>query len=178
MNQTLISTIVSDVISDLRYEDREDREQNYPRKTPFGFIWEREPDEYDYDNDLIWEGNWTLVPEKKIPIQIQDHCNDKKCSKAPKVLCNCPNAHMGDHYCYENKGGYDKWFEQYKKELIENQRAAIARTLNPNYHICTHDTHEICTGSPCCDCFWHEGDCHFVSDDGECGYAVRFDGDQ
>jgi hypothetical protein len=197
MNQTLISTVVSDLLRSTN--------PDHPYQAPKGFVWQKNPDEYDHDNDMIWEGSWNLVQEiqeiqkmipcglckltekidwccsnesKKIKIKIEPA---SQLTKIVKRSCewNCPNGHMEDHYCYESDGGYDKWLVNYKKERIESQREAIARTLNPAYHVCTHDSHDECTNSVCCDFFWHEGDCEFVSDvdEKEQGFAVRF-GDQ
>jgi len=183
MNQTLISNIVSDIASDIAL----DLKPSYLGEAPDGFIWQKDPDEYDAVNDLLWEGGWSLVSIKQ-----QQHClskfDDTKCTcEVKKIVAekprackwNCPNGHMEYHYCYESEGGYDKWLVQYKKEKIEKERQAIANTFNPDYHVCTHNSHESCTNSVCCDIFWHEGDCDFVSDvDGkEEGFAVRY-GDQ
>jgi hypothetical protein len=166
MNQTLISTVVSDLLK-----------SEYPYEATKGFVWKKDPDEYDQINDLIWEGDWNLVPETNVDTCCLGMCCC--CSKDVKVAnkhCEwkCPNGHMENHYCYMS----DKWFTKYEKEHIESQRETIVRTLNPDYHTCIHETHEICTKSVCCDFFWHEGECYFVSDvDGEKeGYAVRFGG--
>lgn len=173
MNQTFISTVVSDLLND-----------GYPKdfdKAPKGFIWKKSPDQYDPVYDMIWEGSWDLVPEQKEPEPVFEKKIEKKIEKRKFDHCewNCPNGHMGDHYCYKDKGGYDMWLHGYKAECIKRQRKAISNTLNPEYHICTHGTHEVCSNSVCCDFFWHDGGCSFVSDvDGEKGgYAVRF-GDQ
>jgi hypothetical protein len=183
MNQTLISNIVSDIALS-------DPKPSFLDEAPEGFTWQKDPDEYDAVNDLLWEGGWSLQPLRQ-----DHHCFGKfdgtKCTcgvkkipeklEKPRVPCEwkCPNGHMEDHYCYKSEGGYDKWLVQYKKEKIERERKAISNIFNPDYHVCTHKCHESCTNSICCDVFWHDGECDFVSDvDGkEEGFAVRY-GDQ
>lgn len=147
MNQTLISNIVSDI------------GHNAHHLAPDGFIWQKELDEYDAANDIIWEGNWNLVPIRDVRDavpSIKKSCKEEKLEK------------------------FEKKFDTIEKfDIIEKQRKAISRTLNPSYHICTHVSHESCTKSICCDWFWHDGNCGFVSDiDGKKeGFAVRY-GDQ
>jgi hypothetical protein len=164
-----MESLITNVASDLGNDDYE-------------FGWEKKPDEYDQTNDVVWEGNWEIV-QKKGKWDADTDLKSLKKTSVEILKCNlkckwnCPNGHMGDHFCYENEGGYDKWLKKYKEELIKSEREAIERTLNPDYHVCTHTTHSVCTESLCCDFFWHEGDCDFVSNDGECGFAVRY-GDQ
>jgi len=146
-----------------------------PYLAPFGKVWQKTPDEYDAKNDMVWESGWELVCKseqnffetKKTQTQTQIHIIKTE-TETTGCKWGCPNGHMGSgHYCYEREGGHNR-------KQLEEQRKAVALTFNPDYHVCNHETHQVCSGSRCCDLFWHDGQCHFVSDDGKCGYAVRY----
>jgi hypothetical protein len=179
MSQTVILAVAAELNESHIYPP--------PYEAPSGKVWQKTPDVYDQENDIVWEGNWELTEQLIEPVA----CDPKSChpTKTTKTILactcvvdqckwGCPNGHMGsDHYCYENDGGYESWLNKFSADKIKNQRKTVNWLFNPNYHVCNHETHAVCSGSPCCDLFWHEGDCHFISDDGKCGYAVRF-GDQ
>jgi hypothetical protein len=142
---------------------------------PDGFLWEKQPDHYDHDCDIIWEGSWTLVPNYQSP---RNKCKDFKQEFKYSNLSNynynydlsCNyNRDLSCKVCPETNDG--------PNEEVIIQKQKISKTLNPSYHVCDHTTHKVCSESPCCDFFWHDGECKYVSDDGNCGYAVRF-GDQ
>jgi len=149
-----MNQIISAIVNDLN--------GSYPAN---GQIWKKTPDEYDETRGIIWEGEWVL--ENEYENKFEKFENDYKVEK--KYVCDCPNAHMGEHYCYNNC--YPK------KNLIKEEQMRISNTFNPHYHNCNHKTHKTCSNSPCCDVIWHGGICKYVTDDGECGYAVRL-GDQ
>jgi len=133
-----------------------------------GLVWKRTPDEYDQEVNVVWQGEWVLAKPTK-------RCHSGggiTKTKAQPRNCGwkCPNGHMDDHYCYRGYGG----FAVYQKKVIECQKKNVANNLNPDHYTCDHDTHEVCSGSLCCDLFWHAGECHFISADGGCGNAVRF----
>lgn len=145
---------INSIIFSVASEFNEDQP---PYDAPNGFVWKKDPDVYDEKSDIVWEGNWNTVP---IVSPVVGKKSGEKCE------WGCSNAHMDTHYCYERFGGFSKC----KDELVKNEREMIAKTFNPNYHVCDHTTHEECTNSPCCNCFWHEGVCYFESDDyGESG---------
>lgn len=175
MNQTIISNVVSDLY---QFESNGYEKNTPPYSAPHGFQWQKESDEYDHENDVVWEGNWILVPEQSVKQSVNKCCSKFKLTEFECLGCQwkCPNGHMESHFCYQDEGGYDMWLEKYNQELIQCQQKIIADTLSPNYHTCTHETHTSCTNSLCCDFFWHEGECDFISHvDGEhTGYAVRF----
>lgn len=164
-----------------------------PYSAPSGSVWFKEPDEYDQECNVVWEGNWVLrnagcedfgsdlvckvIENKTLPPVVSKSI----ASVTHHTFCKwkCPNGHMKDHYCYEKDGGYETYEKKYRKELITKQRKAVESMFSPDYHVCRHKSHMSCTKSPCCDVFWHEGECKFVSDvDGQKGgWAYRF-GDQ
>ena len=144
-------TVISAVVLDLFVDQP-------PYQAPNGLIWEKVPDEYDSSTNIIWEGNWELVSPKKIQ---NEYLGEKEQKKS-----------LFNDWKYDDHGVYSK------EKIAKKQRETIAKTLDPSYHVCDHKTHESCTGSPCCDWIWHDGNCHFVSDDGECGLAIRLNGDQ
>jgi hypothetical protein len=142
-----------------------------PYPAPDGFIWEKF-DHYSDKNNVIEKGKWILK-------QIQLINTDQKLQKEIKIeiklnRCEkCPNRHMEDHFCYDKIGGYDS----YQKKEEERKKQIISNTFNSNYHKCNHRDHKTCSASPCCDVFWHEGECNYVSENGGCGLAVIY-GDQ
>jgi hypothetical protein len=162
MNQ-VISSVISELCEDIP-----------PYPAPDGFIWKKEPD--NFRDGIVWEGNWVLS-NQIIKIECLQKTKQETKKSYPSCKWKCPNQHMENHFCYEKKGGYDKWTNTCQDILIKKQREQISKTFNPDYHVCQHKTHSVCSNSLCCDIFWHEGECHFISNDGECGYAVRF-GDQ
>lgn len=135
-----------------------------------GFTWVKDPDQYDSELDVVWEGQWRLVND----LQKEEHTKEKE---KEKCLCTCPNVHMIDHFCYQlnYQISFEDWIEKCKKNLIENQKKAVSQTFCEEYYMCTHETHTVCTNSICCDLFYHDGECHF--NDGNGGYAVLY-GDQ
>jgi hypothetical protein len=147
--------IISSVVSDLT--------KDHPYLAPPGKDWFKEPDEYDQTSDIIWEGNWVLREKSSSEmIKIQPI---KTIQKPTTCKWKCPNEHIEDHNCYESHGGFDA----YKEKVVEQQRQIVSKDLNPCYHVCNHKTHSVCSKSPCCDFFWHSGDCDFISEDREIG---------
>ncbi len=127
--------------------------------TQDGYIWQKSPDVYDVEHDAVWEGNWNLVPENNQNNQIQFQK-----TKATECKWGCPNGHIENHYCYESQGGYSVYMKKYGTNKINQQRQEVKMIYNPKYHVCNHKTHEVCSGSPCCDLFWHEGKCRHIKD--------------
>ncbi len=164
MSQSIISAIASQL------------NDCFPYPAPSGKVWQKDPDEYDPVNDVIWESEWKLVEEVKEICYNKSDKSDKSDFKEKTFLkhnqkhnqCTwgCPNAHMKEHYCYESEGGYLKWLKKYEADKLKKQRMIVANVFSPNYHICNHKTHEVCSGSPCCDLFCHEGECHYISNNG------------
>lgn len=150
MNQ-IIASVASDLCNDLGGQ----------QTPPAGFVWVKEPDQYDQETDIVWEGEWKLVPGEDKPIKQVGKGKSlaSKWKVKPMKTCvgNCPNQHMEDHFCYytELRGGF-------KNQLrIRNyqQKKIISQTFAPEYYKCNHESHSGCTNSMCCDVFWHEGPC-------------------
>ncbi len=160
MSQSIISAVASELRGD-----------PFQTPAPSGYIWKKDSDKYDFTIGVILEGSWVLVPQQQ-----QQLCTSKTSSKIESDSCNCgsPNAHMSDHFCYKGTGGFQTYLKKCKMMLIKEQRETVSKTFHHDYHVCNHKNHDVCTGSPCCDLFWHDGQCCFISEDGECGYAVRF----
>lgn len=135
-------------------------EEHPPYPAPNGFIWRKDPDEFDHSTGVIWEGAWNLIlfsflnSDPTTPTKIQKNVfSTKTTTKTMTTNITVP------------KTAVPKIFEQ---------RKIIEQNLDCNYHVCNHKTHDVCTRSPCCDFFFHDGCCKFISDDGGCGLAVRF----
>lgn len=165
------------------------------RPQHIGFTWVLEPETYDPYTDCFFEGGWTLVPNDKLNETIDKEDKSVAVKLNEEIVCfsvaqlpkkcewGCPDGHLSAHSCYKTdkgyEGGYYEYKEKHDKELIEKQREIIRRNYNPNYYTCKHDSHFMCTNSICCDTFWHEGECHFISEeDGEEGGMAWRYGDQ
>jgi hypothetical protein len=131
-----------------------------PYPAPVGLVWFKEPDEYDRENGVVWEGNWTLVSAKN-GCGAGGGLGSKTKSAFYKQISDYCHNHDHDHNHDHNR--------------IQIERKAVENTFCPEYHVCKHKSHKVCTNSSCCDLFWHDDDCDFVSDfDGkQGGYAWR-----
>jgi len=178
MDQTIIAAVVSDVVSDLSsLSGLSGLGKDHPSyQAPSGLKWLKTPDVYDSNLDVIWEGDWSLVSDHSSTSTYVCVSNKESSKSIPQEsiqpnvqhsLCmwGCPNGHMKSHYCYKDEGGFDSFSKKYSEDLIRKQRDSIAMTFDPNYYVCNHKTHDVCTGSACCEFFWHEGDCHFSDND-------------
>jgi hypothetical protein len=153
---SIISAVASDFIDTIQ-----DTPERPPYSAPIGKVWVKNPDEYDSTNDIIWEGQWIL--QESYPSYVYTTPRKRKLDFDTDFDCKRKKLD-------ENR---------YWKNLAEKHRKTVSSMFCPEYHVCTHKEkgHSVCSKSVCCDLFFHEGKCNWISPSGKVGGDAQMYGE-